>query len=35
MDDYKQVIYGARPGQIVPIVKEIDIDEAVNDWLKV
>jgi anthranilate synthase component 1 len=30
MDDYKQVILGARPGQIVPIVKEIDIDEPVE-----
>jgi anthranilate synthase component 1 len=30
MDDYKQVILGARPGQIVPIVKEIDIDEPVD-----
>jgi anthranilate synthase component 1 len=30
MDDYRQVIFGARPGQIVPIVKEIDIDEPVD-----
>jgi anthranilate synthase component 1 len=30
MDDYKQVILGARPGQIVPIVKEIDVDEPVD-----
>jgi len=30
MDDYKQVILNARPGQIVPIVKEIDIDEPVE-----
>jgi anthranilate synthase component 1 len=30
MDDYRQVILGARPGQIVPIVKEIDIDEPVD-----
>src|SRR4030043_870208 len=30
MDEYKQVILGARPGQIVPIVKEIDIDEPVD-----
>jgi len=30
MDEYKQVILGARPGQIVPIVKEIEIDEPVD-----
>jgi len=30
MDEYKQVILGARPGQIVPIVKEIDINEPVD-----
>jgi anthranilate synthase component 1 len=30
MDDYRQVIFNARPGQIVPIVKEIDIDEPVD-----
>ncbi len=30
MDDYRQIINGARPGQIVPIVKEIDIDEPVD-----
>ena len=30
MDEYKQVILSARPGQIVPIVKEIDIDEPVD-----
>jgi anthranilate synthase component 1 len=30
MDDYKQIITGAKPGQIVPIVKEIDIDEPVD-----
>ena len=30
MDDYRQVILGARPGQIVPIIKEIDIDEPVD-----
>jgi anthranilate synthase component 1 len=30
MDDYKEAILGARPGQIVPIVKEIDIDEPVG-----
>ncbi|MHC4545173.1 MAG: hypothetical protein ACYSYL_11725 [Planctomycetota bacterium] len=30
MDDYRQKIADARPGQIVPIVKEIDMDEPVD-----
>ena len=30
MDDYRQIILGAKPGQIVPIVKEIEIDEPVD-----
>ncbi|MHC4583053.1 MAG: hypothetical protein ACYS3N_00890, partial [Planctomycetota bacterium] len=30
MEDYRQIINEARPGQIVPIVKEIDIDEPVD-----
>ncbi|MGD8500906.1 MAG: anthranilate synthase component 1 [Phycisphaerales bacterium] len=30
MEDYRQVILGASPGQIVPIVREIDIDEPVG-----
>ncbi|MFQ6036772.1 MAG: anthranilate synthase component 1, partial [Sedimentisphaerales bacterium] len=30
MEDYRQVILSAKPGQIVPIVKEIDIDEPVD-----
>jgi anthranilate synthase component 1 len=34
MDDYKQIIEGAKPGQIVPIVKEIDIDEPVDFFAK-
>ena len=34
MDDYKQVILSARPGQIVPIVKEIDFDEPVDFFAK-
>jgi anthranilate synthase component 1 len=34
MDDYKQIITGAKPGQIVPIVKEIDIDEPVDFFAK-
>ena len=30
MDDYRQIILDAGPGQIVPIVKEIDMDEPVD-----
>jgi len=30
MDEYRQIIDGARPGQLVPIVKEIAIDEPVD-----
>ncbi len=30
MDDYRQIIHSAEPGQVVPIVKEIDIDEPVD-----
>ena len=30
MEDYREIILGARPGQIVPIVKRIDIDEPVD-----
>jgi anthranilate synthase component 1 len=30
MEDYRQIINEARPGQIVPVVKEIDIDEPVD-----
>jgi len=30
MNDYRQIIRSAKPGQIVPIVKEIDIDEPVD-----
>ena len=30
MEDYRQIINEAKPGQIVPIVKEIDIDEPVD-----
>jgi len=30
MEDYRQIIHSAEPGQIVPIVKEIDIDDAVD-----
>lgn len=34
MDDYRQIIVGAKPGQIVPIVKEIDMDEPVEFFAK-
>jgi len=30
VEDYRQIILGARPGQIVPIVKQIDMDEPVD-----
>ncbi|MFH1883000.1 MAG: anthranilate synthase component 1 [Planctomycetota bacterium] len=30
MEDYRQIIHSAKPGQIVPIVKQIDIDEPVD-----
>jgi len=30
MEDYRQIINGAEPGQIVPIVKQIDIKEPVD-----
>ncbi len=34
MDDYRQIIFGAKPGQIVPIVKQIDIGEPVEFFAK-
>ncbi len=34
MDDYREIIANARPGQIVPVVKEIDIDEPVDFFAK-
>jgi len=30
MEDYRQIILGAQPGQIVPIVKRIDMDEPLD-----
>ena len=30
MDDYRQIIHNAEPGQIIPIVKQIDMDEPVD-----
>jgi len=35
MDDYRQIILGAEPGQIVPIVKRIDMPEPVDFFAKV
>ncbi len=34
MDDYKQIVLGAKAGQIVPIVKEMDIAEPVDFFAK-
>ncbi len=34
MDDYRQIIVKAKPGQIVPIVKQIDMDEPVDFFAK-
>jgi len=34
MDDYKQIIRSAEPGQIVPIVKRIDMEEPVDFFAK-
>jgi anthranilate synthase component 1 len=34
MEDYRQIINEAKPGQIVPIVKEINIDEPVDFFAK-
>ena len=35
MEDYRQIILGAKPGQIVPIVKQIDMAEPVEFFAKV
>ncbi|MBN2138288.1 MAG: anthranilate synthase component 1 [Sedimentisphaerales bacterium] len=34
MDDYKQIIRGARPGQIVPITREIDMTDPMDFFAK-
>ena len=34
MEDYRQIILGAEPGQIVPIVRQIDMDEPVDYFAK-
>ena len=35
MDDYRQIIENAEPGQIVPIVKRIDIDDPVDFFARI
>jgi anthranilate synthase component 1 len=35
MDDYKQIILNAKPGQIVPIVKRIDISDPMDFFAKI
>jgi len=34
MEDYRQIIHGAGPGQIIPIVKQIDMGEPVDFFAK-
>jgi len=34
MDDYRQIILGAKPGQIIPIVKQIDVDDPMDFFAK-
>ena len=35
MDEYKQIINSADPGQIVPIVKQIDMDDPMDFFAKI
>ncbi|GAG30083.1 unnamed protein product, partial [marine sediment metagenome] len=35
MEDYKQIILNAEPGQIIPIVKQIDIDNPMDFFAKI
>jgi len=35
MDDYRQIIRNARPGQIVPIVKQIDISDPMDFFARI
>jgi len=35
MNDYKQIIKNAKPGQIVPIVKQIDIDDPMDFFARI
>jgi hypothetical protein len=34
MEDYRQIIHGAKPGQIIPIVKQMDMAEPVDFFAK-
>jgi len=34
MEDYRQIILGAKPGQIIPIIKQMDMDEPVDFFAK-
>lgn len=34
MDDYRQIVQGAEPGQIIPIVKRIDVDDPLDFFAK-
>jgi len=35
MEDYKQIILSAEPGQIIPIVRQIDIDDPMDFFAKI
>ena len=35
MEDYKQIILNAQPGQIIPIVKQIDISDPMDFFAKI
>jgi hypothetical protein len=34
MEDYRQIIEGARPGEIVPIVKQLEMAEPASFFAK-
>ncbi len=35
MEDYRQIIMGARPGEIIPIVKQLDISDPMDFFAKI
>lgn len=35
MQDYKEMIYNAKPGQIIPLVKRIDMDDPMDFFAKI
>ena len=35
MDDYKQIIKNAKPGEIMPIIREIDIEDPIDFFAKI